>query len=74
MQNAILMIKAVVCMACFFHNLCITIFQVLVINAKCHELYKHVHAWLLSNRSSVTKTHSQDLKHVYVHNSTATEH
>jgi len=33
-----------------------------------------VHVQLFDNRFSVTKTHSQDFKHAYAYNSTATEH
>ena len=41
---------------------------------KRHALYKHVCAQLFSNRFLVTKTHSQDFRHAYAYNSTATEH
>jgi len=43
-------------------------------NAKRHALYKHVRAQLFNNRFLVTKTHSQDFRHAYAYNSTATEH
>jgi len=43
-------------------------------NAKRHVLYKHVRAQLFTNRFSVTKTHSQEFRHAYAYNLTATEH
>jgi len=57
-----------------FEYLCMRgIASVPLLQERRKPVYRSFHAQLFSNRFLVTKTHSQDFKHAYAYNLTATE-